>query len=162
MLVVNIPEGALGEDASGIRHLEEHHRLSSGGDRPTNHSHERAGRGDVLEGHFAADEIGVEISYARIEQPASNLHFAVRRCLYPPVRRIEANPVIATLRAQRGEKLSLPATNLDHAASPEPMAVDETPNEIALKLAKHLGTCLGGLVVGVVVESLRCEGGIEN
>src|SRR3546814_9445762 len=59
VLVIDIPEGALGEDAGRIRDLEEDDRPLAALELVAHHADERADLRYVLQRHLAADEVGI-------------------------------------------------------------------------------------------------------
>src|SRR6185437_9199669 len=114
VLVIDVPEHSVLEHSLHVRELEEHVDVAAIADRLAYESDEIAHRADVLEGVAAANVVRLQVRVARPVKVANEADARARGALgaLGSIAGVEPDAVAAESLAQRDQKLSLAATDL--------------------------------------------------
>ncbi len=132
MLVVDVPEGKLTQDARDVGNLKEGDCVPAVSQGASHHAHELLSRLDMFEGVPATHEVGGQVRILLgIEigdegDPGSGL--AGEPAV--DVARIDSDAPIVSQFAEERQELALTATDLQDVLAPETVSLDQATGEV--------------------------------
>src|SRR5690606_35081872 len=160
VLVVDVPERALVEDALDVGQLEQHDRVEPVADAVADHPHEPGHVGDVLERVPADDRVGLQRPEALVVELGAGLD-AVGQLGPQPLGvqpGVDADDPRHAGLDQVLEELALAAADLDGRAAGQVVLLDPVAGQPGGELDELAGVALGLLVAGGVLGQARVEG----
>src|ERR1700761_7186879 len=135
MFVVDVPEGKILQHTMHVRHLEEDHGVVTIAHRAPYGADKVRRIGNVLQRHLAAYEVALDVRVFFSVEVGDELNMRIsgRGIAGADKGRVKPYPCVLAHLAHQGEKLTLPASDLDNFFAVQIVLIDQFGSQAAMK-----------------------------